>query len=273
MRHKLIPKKSRGLLWWFVCGVGSLLLLPIPIIGFIIFLVFILGSIQPLMTELVLGLDNKAGVFYQSWNNYLAAIGDAYCSTVRNALAAEHPLSIIYLLESALKELERFNLSNQQPHRTQYQTLPGNWYGFPNQANLREAICMAQDLAKKWSRLDATERARSMTEVREKIESEEFFLDWVFMGQGKMNIPKGENIYWYSFTEEDYQELLSLYNQPSQVPINESQSSRPEPNRQQTCNISQILTYEDWLTKYWEDLQYLSEEKRAQSYQRYSNSK
>ncbi|NEP10925.1 MAG: hypothetical protein F6K14_12060 [Symploca sp. SIO2C1] len=289
MKHEIVPKHYNNFFSYVFStfhNIMNLLISPLVVLsGFGLALACILAAliIGPVYNNYVLiilfvpSLLLLLNVFWYftcweiviqvNWKNYVSCISDAYCWSIRESLTTERPEGIIYILQNILKELKKFNLNNRQPYKTNNGTI----WGFPNQTNLKEAIYMAQDLSQHWISLDATQRSRSMGEIRAKIQSEELFLSWRYMH--KNDIPHNKKIYWYSYTDEDHRNLSlqeSRLANPTVIPTKPAISRGAQ--HQSPQQHEEILGYEEWLDENYQALQFVPKESRRQAYANYRKS-
>lgn len=77
---------------------------------------------------------------------YNRAVSNAYISSIKNALEADHPDCIEYILSSTLDQLKRLGIT----HHGQKIHLYGEVQGYPDQSKLRNAILLAQEFSAEW---------------------------------------------------------------------------------------------------------------------------
>ena len=146
---------------------------------------------------------------YQEPTPYIQAIRSAYIWSIKEALKTEYPHGVVYILENILKELDKFELNWNPDSRFSN----GDRYGFPNKTNLKETIKMARELSKDWEQLNALEPAKAsqyMAAIRARIQQEDFYL-WT-----NIEPKKGQDIYYFSYNEKDYQAEKQLENSSHQ---------------------------------------------------------
>jgi hypothetical protein len=202
------------------------------------------------------------------------ALSNGYRWSIREALQVEHPEGIVYILDSILKQFDKFGF-NLQPQRINYsETRTRNpngrainegisdVKGFPNRTNLKETINLAQTLSQEIanSQFTLAEKGRSMDEIRKRIQAEDMWLDWKILNlKNKYDL----DVYWFSYTEEDHRNNQSFSPPPSPSP-----QTPPSPQKQ---NPSTLLTFEEWVAKN-PVIQQFTETEQRQAYQRYRQS-
>jgi hypothetical protein len=210
---------------------------------------------------------------------------NSYLLSIQEALRTEYPDGVVYILDNILKQFKRFDLDLRPYKVSAYSGGVNNIYaiiifssrrsdamGFPNLANLREAMKMAQDLSQEWLKFSSTERSRGMTEIRAKIKEEEMQISFgLFAGKTGFGMKKvfalnkvqDKNVYWFSYTEEDHRNNQSFSHSTPQTPT---------PTPQPSSNSSQVLSFEELMNQN-PILQELSEQEQLETYQKYLTSK
>jgi len=77
---------------------------------------------------------------------YNKAVSTAYISSIENALEADHPDCIEYILSSTLDQLKSLGIV----HHGRKIHLYGEAQGYPDQSKLRNAILLAQEFSAEW---------------------------------------------------------------------------------------------------------------------------
>jgi hypothetical protein len=234
------------------------------ILNFIVFIIAIAGTI----------MFDIFSYLYLRKSSLGEALSNAYRWSIREALQTTHPEGVVYILDSVLKQFDKFNLT-LQPQRTNYNQSRTKSYadsgisytygisdvkGFPNRTNLKETINMAQILNQEIAKLNLAEKSRAMGEIRNRIQAEDMWLDWkTFDLTNKYDL----DVYWYSYTEEDHHNNQSFSNPTPQT---------PPPKSQPPSSTSQVLSFEEWINQN-PALQHFSEQEQREAYQRYLKSK
>jgi hypothetical protein len=157
MKHLVRPKAVH-----FCDGIFSLML-PDPkrcsyatIDGFPLYVGIIAGGIVFLLSKSVplsaaLGCAATGFVAFLSSPvrrqlEYNKAVSTAYISSIKNALEADHPDCIEYILSNTLDQLKNLGIT----HHGQQIHLYGVAQGYPDQSKLRNAILLAQEFFAEW---------------------------------------------------------------------------------------------------------------------------
>ncbi|BAY27918.1 hypothetical protein NIES2100_77450 [Calothrix sp. NIES-2100] len=186
-----------------------------------------------ILTIFLLGLFILKLVLFKFTMNKMKAkaISNGYRWSIQAALQTQDPEGIIYILENTLEQLSKFGI-NFLPERSSYsypqdESSPSisDVRGFPNRANLREAINMARSLSAEWSHFNAVEKIRAMGEIRAKIQSEDMWLDWESI---KLTFEQSkQDVYWFDYDAKeiaesylnlkDYERAIENYNIAIQI--------------------------------------------------------
>jgi hypothetical protein len=285
MRHKALRKTNICIIiqlffltfpWFFVSWFLSwfLILIVSTIFGFSHFnygskeetWFYIIWSVITILGTIILDI---VSYLYLKMASLMEALSNGYRRSIKEALQAEYPEGVVYILDNILKQFDKFSL-NLPPYQIPYtqgysinnnnnnydniSTSTGISYvkGFPNRTNLREAMNMAQALSEEWSNLNPAEKSRAMGEIRAKIEKEDMLLGIEGHGRNlknKSHLP----VYWFSYTEED--------------PIPQTPTSKIKP----PVNPPQVLNFDEWINQN-PVIQRFSKQVQIEAYQRYLQS-
>jgi hypothetical protein len=229
-------------------------LLGTLLVGFILFL-YIIYVFLPFVWDLI----------NDPPRNYRYAISNAYNFQIKQALQQEYPEGIIYILQNAINELDKFGITECSNYQKQYSFDDGpETRGVPNRTTLSNAIKLAQKISQEWEELDrlggVVAQIQAMETIKNLIKQENIYLDWDKNSEGKwiLKIKGGQPIYEFWYTDEDHQAVSKLKkNTYPKPPVN---NPSPPPQR--------VLTFEEFLQQH-PGLFYLTEPEQREEYHKY----
>ncbi|MEB3189907.1 MAG: hypothetical protein VKL42_06150 [Snowella sp.] len=202
--------------------------------------------------------------------NYRYTVSNVYHWHIRNALETEHPEGIIYILQNAINELNKFGITQFSSYKKQYSFSKSDsnrgtsesmseTRGVPNKTNLRNAIKLAQEISQEWKDIGRSggvgAQIQKMEEIKNLFKEELIYLDWE---NWILKIKGGQPIYEFWYTDEDYY-AVSKPKKQTATKASVNNPSRPSPR---------ILSYEEFLQQHPE-LYLLSEGERRREYNKY----
>lgn len=213
-----------------------------------------------------------------NWNLVVRRkLNDCYYESMRQALVTKYPHGIVYILQNVLETLEFFNIT-ALPWQDKFFTVQ---YGWPNQTLLQEAVDAANYLAEKWPELAPPEKTTSMATIRTMIKPEVMYLRG-HMRVADVNNPEVQyygasvrlnqimyfrNLYIYSFTEQDYSEVIS--SRP-QAPLSQSPAYKPISGRMTNPanRPTRVMSLDEYISDN-RSLRYLDKEQQIKKYNEY----
>lgn len=157
-----------------------------------------------------------SGFFDTSSGEYLAALSKAYRLSLRDALQANHPLGLIYILENVLSQLSSSGI-DFQPVKRNVSTPQGDntsisyLVGYPDQSRLRNAIILAKEAFDNWEDIGRlggiAAQIQSLDMIKEYIRTEDVWIAGMKPDVGKRRIEQ----YHYFYTKEDFDADLEKY--------------------------------------------------------------
>lgn len=209
MKHRVSPKAVH------ICDGIFSLMLPDPkrcsyatIDGFPLYVGIIAGGIVFLFSKSVpfsaaLGCAATGFVAFLSSPvrrqlEYNKAVSTAYISSIKNALEANHPECIEYILSNTVDQLKSLGIT----HHGQQIHLYGEVQGYPDQSKLRNAILLAQEFSAEWDSISrlagVTGRLQALEVLKNTFRDEAVWMAGMWPECVKIN-----DIYYFSCEDVD----------------------------------------------------------------------